>query len=274
MGSNIFVSSLSGMNAAQYGLSTTQHNIANANTPGFTRQQIQLSARPALTSGVAVGQGVDVVGVKRIYDQFLTTQVRQEQTQANYLTTYLTAMKQIDNLVADPTAGASPAMQDFFTAMNGVSNSPGDVPARQTLLSNAQFVVNRFQAIDQRLTDISNGINGQISSSVKTVNTYAQQIATLNGNIKRAIAAGQGQQPNDLLDQRDQLIYQLNQEVKVSLQQQSDGSINVFIGSGQALVVDEQAQALQVVQSPTDPSKLDIAYLVNGRTISMQQSSL
>lgn len=275
MGSNIFTSSLSGLNAAQYGISTTEHNIANANTPGFTRQQIQLSPRPAPSNGSGfVGQGVDVVGVKRIYDQFLTTQVRQEQTQASYLTSYHTAMKQIDNLVADPTAGASPAMQDFFNAMNGVSNSPESIPARQTLLSNAQFVVNRFQAIDQRLTDIANGLTNQISSGVRTVNTYAQQIATLNGNIKRAISAGQGQQPNDLLDQRDQLINQLNQEVKVSVQQQADGSMNVFIGSGQALVIDEQAMALQVVQSANDPSKVDIAYLNNGKTIPMQQSSL
>jgi len=217
---------------------------------------------------------VDVVGVQRIYDQFLTTQVRQEQSQASYLSTYLTSMKQIDNLVADPAAGVSPAVQSFFDAMNGLANSPESVPARQTVLSAAQFAVNRFQAIDQRLTDISNSLTGQIAGSVQTVNTYATQIATLNGNIKRAIAIGQGQQPNDLLDQRDQLVNLLNKEMKVSVQQQSDGAMNVFIGNGQALVIDEQAMALQVVQSPSDPSKVDVAYLNNGKTITLQQSSL
>ncbi|NCN23801.1 MAG: flagellar hook-associated protein FlgK, partial [Gallionella sp.] len=221
-----------------------------------------------------IGQGVDVAGVQRIYDQFLTTQVRQEQSQSSYLSAYLSVMKQVDNLVADPAAGVSPAMQSFFDAMNGLSSSPESVPARQTVISTAQFAVNRFQAIDQRLTDIADGLTGQIAGSVQSVNTYATQIATLNGNIKRAIAAGQGQPPNDLLDQRDQLVNQLNKEMKVTVQQQTDGAMNVFVGNGQALVIDERAMALQVVQSPNDPSKVDIAYLTNGKTIPLQQSSL
>ncbi|PIV15127.1 MAG: flagellar hook-associated protein FlgK [Gallionellales bacterium CG03_land_8_20_14_0_80_55_15] len=275
MGSNIFSASLSGMNAAQYALTTTEHNIANANTPGFTRQQVLVSSRAAQASGAGfIGQGVDVAGVQRIYDQFLTTQVRQEQSQSSYLSAYLSAMKQVDNLVADPAAGVSPAMQSFFDAMNGLSSSPESVPARQTVISTAQFAVNRFQAIDQRLTDIADGLTGQIAGSVQSVNTYATQIATLNGNIKRAIAAGQGQPPNDLLDQRDQLVNQLNKEMKVTVQQQTDGAMNVFVGNGQALVIDERAMALQVVQSPNDPSKVDIAYLTNGKTIPLQQSSL
>ena len=275
MGSNIFSASLSGMNAAQYALTTTEHNIANANTPGFTRQQVLVSSRAAQASGAGfIGQGVDVAGVQRIYDQFLTTQVRQEQSQSSYLSAYLSVMKQVDNLVADPAAGVSPAMQSFFDAMNGLSSSPESVPARQTVISTAQFAVNRFQAIDQRLTDIADGLTGQIAGSVQSVNTYANQIATLNGNIKRAIAAGQGQPPNDLLDQRDQLVNQLNKEMKVTVQQQTDGAMNVFVGNGQALVIDERAMALQVVQSPNDPSKVDIAYLTNGKTIPLQQSSL
>lgn len=275
MGSNIFGASLSGMNAAQYALTTTEHNIANANTPGYTRQELLVSSRAALATGAGfVGQGVDAVGVRRIYDQFLTTQVRQEQSQASYLSTYLTAMKQIDNMLADPNAGVSPALQSFFDAVNGLSTSPDSVPARQTVLSSAQAAVNRFQAIDQRLTDIGNSLTGQISASVQTVNTYATQIATLNGSIKRAISAGNGQQPNDLLDQRDQLVNLLNKEMKVSVQQQSDGAMNVFIGNGQALVIDEQAMSLQVIQSPSDPAKVDIAYLNNGKTTALQQNSL
>ena len=272
---DLFTSALSGMNAAQLGLATTEHNIANASTPGFTRQQILLGSRAGQqTGGGFIGQGVDVTGVRRIYDQFLNTQVLQEQNQASYLTAYHSAMKQIDNLIADPVAGVSPAMQSFFEALNGVANNPESMPARQTLLGNAQFAVNRFQAIDQRLSDIANGLTGQIANSVNTVNSYAQQIAVLNGNIKRATASGQGQQPNDLIDQRDQMITKLNQEIKTTVLQQSDGTASVFVGSGQALVIDEQAMRLQVVQSTSDPSKVDVAYLSSGRTITLQQSSL
>jgi len=276
MGSNLFTSALSGMNAAQIGLATAEHNIANANTPGFTRQEVLIGSRPPQSLGGSfLGQGVDVVGVKRIYDQFLTSQVQQEQNQASYLSTYYSAMKQIDNLIADPTAGVSPAMQEFFNAMNGVANNPESVSARQTLLGGAQFVANRFRAIDQRLTDIANGIAGQITGSVNTINTYAQQIAALNGNIKRATAASQGGQlPNDLLDQRDQVINQLNKEIKVSVQTQTDGTASVFIGNGQALVINEQAMSLRPIQSSSDPSKIDIAYLNGNNTIPLQQSSL
>ena len=272
---DLFTSALSGMNAAQMGVATTEHNIANASTPGFTRQQILVGSNAGQQTGAGfIGQGVNVSGVKRIYDQFLTTQVQMEQTQASYLSTYHTALTQIDNLVADPAAGASPAMQGFFDALNGVANNPESVPARQTLLSNAQFAVNRFQAIDQRLTDIANGLTSQIATSVNTVNSYAKQIATLNGSIKRAIANGQGQQPNDLLDQRDLAIGKLNQEIKTTVVQQSDGTVGVYVGNGQSLVIDEQAMQLQTIQSPNDPSKVDVAYLNNGKTISLQQSSL
>ncbi len=272
---NLFTSALSGMNAAQLGLATTEHNIANASTPGFTRQQIVQTSTAGQSTGAGfVGQGVNVSAVKRIYDQFLTSQVLQEQNQASFLTTYSTAMRQIDNLVADPAAGASPAMQSFFDALNGVSNNPQSVPARQTLLSSAQFAVNRFQAIDQRLTDIANGNTTQITSSITTINTYAQQIATLNGNIKRAIGSSIGQQPNDLLDQREQLITKLNLEIKTSVVQQPDGTVGVFVGNGQALVIDETPMRLQAVQSTSDPSKLDVAYLNNGISTPIQQSSL
>ena len=272
---DLFSSALSGVNAAQLGLATTEHNIANASTPGYTRQQIESSARFAQQTGSGfVGKGVDVRNVTRIYDQHLSTQVLLEQSQATYLTTYYTALKQIDNLVADPDAGASPAIQSFFDAMSAVSNNPESVPARQTMLGNAQFAVNRFQAIDQRITDIANGLNGQITSSISAINNYAQQIAVLNNNIRRAIAATPLQQPNDLLDQRDQLITKLNQEIKTTQVRQPDGTLSVFVGNGQPLVLDDQAMELQAIRSSSDPQKMDIAYLRNGQTLSMQQSSI
>lgn len=276
MGSNLFTSALSGMNAAQIGMNTTQHNIANANTPGFTRQEMQVGSNAPQASGDSfLGQGVDVIGVKRIYDGFLTTQVRQDQTQASYLSTYSSSMKQIDNMFSDPAAGASPAIQDFFNAANAVANNPDSVPARQVLIGGAQSVVNRFQSLDKRLTDISNGLTSQITSTVSTVNSYAQQIATINGNIKRASASSQnGQLPNDLLDQRDQLINQLNKEIKVNVQVQSDGTASVFVGNGQALVINDQAMALRITPSTNDPNKIDIAYQSGNNIIPIQQSSL
>lgn len=276
MGSNVFSASLSGMNAAQYGLATTQHNIANASTPGYTRQMLMTSSLPAQATGSGfVGQGVSVAGVVRSYDQFLTGQVRQVQTQASYLTTYLASMTQVDNLVSNATSGVSTAIQNYFNAMNGLANSPESIPARQTVLGTAQSAVNSFQVMDQSLTDMANNLTRQIAGSVQTVNTYAAQIAALNVSVKSAVASAQGQQPNDLLDQRDQLVNLLNKEIKVTVQDQGDGSVSVFVGNGQALVVGDQSMALQVVQNPSDPSKVDVAYRNwSGNTVTLQQNSL
>ena len=263
------------MNAAQIGMATTEHNISNSATPGFTRQQIVVAQYAGQQSGSGfVGQGVNVSGVKRMYDQNLTTQVRLEQSQSSYLSSYSTALQEVNNLVSDATAGAAPAMQAFFDAANGLANNPGSTAARQTYLSSAQFAVNSFQTIDQRMTDVATGVNNQIASSVKAVNSYAQQIATLNVSIKQATINGQGQQPNDLLDQRDQLVSQLNQEIKATVQQQSDGSLNVYVGSGQPLVLNDRAMQLQAVQSTSQPGKLEIAYLNQGTSLPVQQSSL
>jgi flagellar hook-associated protein 1 FlgK len=276
MGSGLFGSALSGMSAAQLGLSTTEHNIANAGTPGFSRQVVEVTSQNPQSSGAGfIGQGVNVAGVKRIYDQFVSTQLLQEQSQASYLTTYHTALRQIDNLIADPAAGASPAMQQLFDAMNVVASNPESIPSRQAFLSSAQYAVNRFQAIDQRLTEIADGTNGQITTTVSAINSYAQQIGVLNGNIKRATgASSQGSLPNDLIDQRDQLISLLNKEIRATVLRQPDGTTNVFIGSGQALVVDENVYGLQTVRSASDASKLDIVYNINGQLAPIQQSNL
>lgn len=275
MGIGIFGSGVSAMNAAQIGLATTEHNIANANTPGFTRQEIVQGTRlPQSTGAGYVGQGVDVSTVKRIYNEFLFNQVLQGQTQASQLETYYQQIGQIDNMLADSDAGLSPAIQEFFSAVNNVASSPDSQASRQAMLGSAQFLAARFQSLNQRLSDINNSINGQISSSVMTINSYAQQIATMNKNIVLAQAAFNGQLPNDLLDQRDQLISQLNKEIKTTVVKQSDGSINVFIGAGQSLVVGERTMPLQTVQSLTDPTKLEVAYgSSSANLVRAQQSS-
>ncbi|RFC31875.1 MAG: flagellar hook-associated protein 1 FlgK [Candidatus Nitrotoga sp. MKT] len=274
MGIGIFGSGVSALNAAQIGLSTTEHNIANANTPGFNRQEVVLATRlPQLTGAGFIGQGVDVSTVKRIYNEFLSNQVLQGQAQASQLETYYQQIGQIDNMLADSDAGLSPALQELFSAVNNVATSPESQAARQAMLGSAQFLVSRFQSLNQRMSDINNSINGQISSSVTTINSYAQQIASINKNIVLAQAAFNEQTPNDLLDQRDQLISQLNKEIKASVVKQSDGTFNVFIGTGQALVVGEQAITLKAVQSFSDPSKVEVAYGSGATFVRAQQNS-
>ncbi|TXT27114.1 MAG: flagellar hook-associated protein 1 FlgK [Gallionellaceae bacterium] len=276
MGIGIYGIGASALNAAQIGLATTEHNIANANTPGYSRQLVETGARlPQLFGSGYVGQGADVVAIKRAYNEFLSGQVMSEQAQASHLDAYYSQIKQIDNLLANPTAGISSALQDFFNAANGVSSLPESVAARQTMLGSAQFLAARFQSLNQRLADANNNVNSQIGLSVANINSLAKQIAALNHGIVMAqnVAA---QPPNDLLDKRDQLVALLNQEIKAGVIKQSDGSYNVYIGNGQSLVVGTQSFSLQAVQSLADPSKLEVAYsdAATGSFTRLQQNSL
>ncbi len=267
--------SVSALNAAQVGLQTTGHNIANANTPGFTRQEVEMAVRkPQYLGSGYVGQGVNVETVKRAYSQFLTGQVLSEQTQASMLNTYHAQIQQIDNVIADPTAGISPAIQDFFTSVNNVSSAPESQPARQAMLNSAGALTSRFQSLGQRFIDVNNTVQSQISNSISLVNSYSSQIAALNQNIVM-LQATSNQPPNDVLDQRDRLIAELNKEIKTTVVKQSDGAYNIFIGNGQSLVVGSTAFSLGIAQSPADPSKQDIVYRnMDGSKTTLQQSSL
>ena len=275
MGVGIFNTSVSALTANQVGLATTQHNIANANTPGFNRQEVDMSTRQAQVTGSGfIGQGADVFTVKRIYSEFLGNQLLKEQSTSSQLNTYYAQIQQINNMLADPTSGLSPAMQEFFGTVNNVSNNPESVPSRQSMLSGGTLLTSRFQSINQRLSELTEGANKQIGYSVTQINSYAKQIAALNMNIVLAQSAN-GQPPNDLLDQRDHLLTQLNQEVKATVVKGDNGSFSVFIGSGQPLVMGDQTLTMTTRYSPTDSSKLDIAFnYSNGVVATIQQSSL
>jgi len=239
MSNGIFGIGLSGLYAAQAGLLTTGHNISNVNTPGYTRQQtIQATAIAQHTGAGFIGSGTTVSTVRRVYSDFLNAQTLQQQAAASHLDTYSTQTSQLDNLFGDTATGLSPALSDFFAGVNAVAANPADIPSRQTLLSSAQGLVGRFQQLDQQITESRTSVNTQISSTIGTINSLSVNIADLNRQIALGNASSGGlQPPNDLLDQRDQLLNQLNQQVGATAVAQNYGSINVFLPNGQALVV-------------------------------------
>lgn len=267
MNTGIYNLGVGGLAAAQAGLVATGHNIANASTAGYRRQSIEQAALPALVTGSGfMGQGVQVTSVVRAYSQSLETQLSQAQSQASYFSTYQAQMAQIDNVVADATAGLSPALQAFFASTQTVASNPADVASRQSLLSAGSTLTARFNALASRFDELQSGVNTQISATVKNVNTLAQQVATLNDRIL-AQQQNPQQQPNDLLDQRDALISQLNKLTGATSVQQSDGSINVVVGSGQSLVVGHQAIPLGALQSPEDPRQTVVGYSISGNSV-------
>lgn len=275
MGNGIFGIGLSGLNAAQAGLLTTSHNISNAGTPGYNRQQtVQSSNSPQLTGSGFIGQGVQVSTVKRVYSEFLASQVQQAQTQSSQLDSYYNQIKQLDNMLGDPSAGLSPTLQSFFSGVQDVAASPASVPSRQALLSSAQSLVARFQGLNQRFAEFRDGVNSQIAGSVTEINLLAQQIAGLNHNIVLAGDANSRQPANDLLDQRDALVTQLGRVINIAVVRQGDGTFNVFVGNGQALVLGARTLTLKSTASSADPAKTVVGYVAGGNTIPIPESTL
>ena len=277
MGNGIFGIGLSALSAAQRGLLVTGHNISNAATPGYTRQQTIQSTNPAQATGVGfIGQGVQVDSVSRSYNQFLVSQVRQAETESSQLDTYFSQLQQIDRLLADTTGslGLTPALQDFFGGLQDVATNPSEGTSRQSMLSGAEVLVRRFQSLDGRLDEIQEGVNTQVTNSVSLINTLATQIGKLNETISLAEGATRSQPANDLRDQRDELVAQLNHEIRADVIKQSDGAYSIFIGAGQPLVVGTQVFQLATMTSPIDARRVEVAFVLDGNSVPIKESSL
>jgi flagellar hook-associated protein 1 len=259
---------VSGLNAASIGLATTSHNIANASTPGYNRQVIvQASNFASLTGAGFIGQGTHVETVKRVYSQYISQQVLTAQTGAAEMDSYYQQISQIDNILGDASSGLSSAMSGFFKGIQAVSADPSSISARQSMLSTAQTLVARFESLNQRMAEIRDGVSSQITSEASSISSYASQIADINQRILMAQAGSPNQQPNDLLDQRDQLIADLNKEVRISTVTQSDGTMSVFFGNGQPLVVGTEAYSLASGPSASDPGKTVVMLKAPGGTM-------
>ncbi len=265
----IFGIGVSGIQAAQMGLLVTQHNITNANTAGYNRQSaIQTTATPLGTASGFTGNGTRVSTVERQYNSFLSQQLSQNQTVYSALESNFTQVQVIDDLLADASAGVSPALQQFFEGVQQVASAPSSLPARQSMVSAAQSLASRMQSVSQRFSELSTQINGQISDNVALINTYAKQIAKLNETI--TLAESTVNQPaNDLRDQRDQLIADLNKVVKVQTMPEGKSGVDILIGNGQQLVSGNQARLMSAVKSTDDPSRtvVSIEYGNGGKQV-------
>ena len=248
--SNIFDVGSSALNSLQRAISTTGNNIANANTDGYSRQEVEFASRtPNRIGGITLGTGVEVSSIERAYDQFLTQDVQARTSSSGYYSLYSTTAGQIDNLMADPATSISSAMDQFFASMEAVANSPTSQPERQVMLSQAQTLATRFNYVDARLSELAENMNEQMDVFVLDINQHTQDIAQLNQQIAR-LERTPGGSPNDLLDQRDRAIESLSKLVRVDTRQQDDGSINVFTASGHRLVSQSGAETLRLSSAP------------------------
>lgn len=262
--SDIFNISISGLRAAQTGLATVSHNVANVNTEGYNRQRIELAARePQYTGAGFVGRGVNVNGIERLYDEFLTLEIRDTTSSFSQFDRFNKLSSQIDNLLADPQGSLSPALQTFFDSVQDVANDPASTPARQTLLSSAQTLSDRFVFFNSRLNEQYNNANLQLGQQVGQVNNLAQSIAQVNrALVDRGGSTADGQVANDLMDQRDELLRELADLVQVRSVDQDDGSVSVFVGNGQVLVNQFDVQKMVLVDNEYDTNRKEIGVTV------------
>ncbi|HEY1597282.1 MAG TPA: flagellar hook-associated protein FlgK, partial [Thermoleophilaceae bacterium] len=221
---------LRGLVAQQNSLDVTSHNIANANTPGYSRQQAILGASAALqvTDGAnlatlaSIGSGVTVQGYSRIRDQFLDLQYRAQNMQLGAQQTTDTALTQVQTGLQEPgDTGISSQLAAFWSAWSDVANNndPTATAPQQALIDKAATLSDSLNQLDSQLSTASTQAQAQYNSLTASPNGEVAldvaQIANLNSAIKKSVASGD--QPNDLLDQRDQLLDKLSGLAQISV---------------------------------------------------------
>ncbi|ALV06255.1 flagellar hook-associated protein FlgK [Roseateles depolymerans] len=261
------------MFANQAALQTIGQNIANANVAGYSRQEVVLTTPEGQFTGAGYfGKGVNVQTVTRSHNEFLTREAAAAKSQAFMDNTMQAQLSQLENVFPTGSDGIGQASNDFLNALVDVASRPSDPSARQVVLGKAQELAARFQSAGQQLADLQSGVVSDMKADVKTVNELAKQIAAANDQIARA--NGTSHSPNDLLDKRDQLVSQLSQYVQVSTVASSDGTVGVFIGGGQRLVLGSQAQELQVTPDPYDNSRAQLSITEANGTRVLDDSTL
>ncbi|PZD64888.1 flagellar hook-associated protein FlgK [Pantoea ananatis] len=258
--SSIINSAMSGLSAAQAALSTTSNNISNYTVAGYSRQTTILAEANSTLQGKSYyGNGVNVTGVQREYDSFIAAQLRGSSATYNAANTQYSQVSNIDDLMSTSTTNLSTAIQGFFSNMQNVVSNANDPAARQSMLSNSQGLVNQFQSQAQYLTNMQNSVNTNIASDVDQINTFTTQISNLNQQIAK-LSTASGATPNDLLDQRDQLVNGLNNLVGVTVSQQ-DGSYTVSMANGLSLVNGFQSTKLVAMPSSSDLTRTTVGYV-------------
>lgn len=263
---------ISGLLTSRIALDVTGHNISNVNTDGFSRQRVTFDARTPLQTGpFFVGQGVQTSSIERIFSQFLIEGVRSATSGESRLGAFDEMASRLDNLLADRAIGLQPALSGFFASVQDLANNPSDTAARTALLGQANALTDRFNGIAREMERIDADLNRRISDSVSQINELGRSIAALNAEIQVSAASSPSNRPAaDLLDKRDGLLKQLAGVVGLNAVVQDDSSINVFVGSGQALVLGNRSNQLAAVANPFDPTRTEVAVASTGVVVSAQ----
>lgn len=269
MASGILGTGLSALLAAQRSLAVASNNIANVNTDGYSRQRVNLTTQmPDRLGDFFVGTGVTIGSIERVYDEFNTLQIRTATSGAAEADKFYALASQIDTMLSDADAGVMAALQGFFDAVQTVANDPSSLESRQVMLSEAESLASRFQSYYLQISSLDGNVNAALSAAVDEINSLATSIANINQQIVNLGVSGSGG-ANDLLDRRDELVRQLSEQVSVTTVAQADGTVNVYIGSGQALVAGNKASRLAVAENAYDPRRKEVAFVTTSGPVAI-----
>ncbi len=257
---DIMNTAVSGLMASQRGLATVGHNIANVNTPEYSRQRLELSTPTPQqpVPGLRVGTGVQVDGIHRVYDTFLSAQVRSHQGTHSQLEALDAMTRQVGSLLSDEGSGLAPALEQFFAAVQDVADLPASAPARQVLLTQSQSLADRLVHVDGQLQAMGGDVNRSLQDTVSEINALAASIAQVNTELSVQSGGDPNRMPADLLDRRDALVRDLTRRVGVQVVSDGDGALSVFVGKGQPLVAGNRASRLVTEPSAVDPRDLAV----------------
>jgi flagellar hook-associated protein 1 FlgK len=237
------------LEANQGALETTSNNIANQNTPGYTREQAVLTeATPTVEGNVTYGNGVVLQQIHSVRDQVLELRIAEENQQQGSAQAQYSGMQQVQGLFSDPTVGIGADFTAFFSSISQLSTAPTSIPSRQGVLAAAQNLANDFHATEQNLDSIQSGLNRSVTEAVTQINTLTKQISQINAQVGQMQQLGQD--PGSLGDQETQLIQQLSQLTTVN-QIQTEKGLTLTTGNGAPLVVGDQSFQLQTTSGPS-----------------------
>ncbi|MFI8644965.1 flagellar hook-associated protein FlgK [Pseudomonas iridis] len=247
---------MSGLSASQSSLATTGNNIANVDTAGYSRQQTVQGTKSSQQYGsVFIGTGTTLADVRRVYNSYLESQLHTATSLNSESASFLAQAKPLDGTLSDVNTGLTGVLQKFFTSMQGVSTSATDDTSRQSVLTGAQALTGRFNSIAKQLSDQNTTINGSLSDMTAQVNKLANSIAALNQKIGEISTSGGA--PNDLLDSRNEAVRQLSELTGAQVVERGT-SFDVYVGSGQPLVIGNTTNSLSTVPSKDDPTRMGI----------------
>lgn len=266
---------LSGVNSSQAHLSTTGHNISNVNTEGYSRQEVDTASIAGQKKGsYFVGQGAMIASLDRAYDQFAFSDNIMNTSNNAYSSEVYTQEKQLDMLLSNESTAATGSVLNTFSTLSSVVDNPNSLEARTVFLETASNMVNQYNNLYKHLEVQYNSINVDIENSAASITELAESIAQLNLKISYLTDKEGIDNPNDLLDKRNEAITKLSEFVDVSVVSSHDGMVNIYIGSGQGLVMGDYAQKIVAVNGEPDPSRKDLALSIKDKEIVINGSKL